>query len=63
MQYIVKTSYETLHSITYNYYHNLNMLNSVLLANANIKNTFLEIGTVINLPTQAPNTQERKKLY
>ncbi|XWO13521.1 Phage Tail Protein X [Candidatus Hepatincola sp. Pdp] len=63
MEYTVKTAEETLHSITYNYYGNLAMLNKVLLANENLEDTFLAIGTIVKLPTQEAYTVTREKLY
>lgn len=63
MLYKVTTARETIHSIVYKHYSNLNMLNTILVLNRNLDTVFLNIGDTVYLPEKTLNIQQREKLY
>lgn len=63
MLYKVTTAKETIHSIVYKYYSNLNMLNTVLTLNRKLDKVFLKIGDIVYLPEKTLNIKQREKLY
>ena len=63
MIYQVQTPYETLHSIVYNYYKAIDMINTVLLLNSNLESVYLQMGDKVYLPQLQYNVKNREKLY
>lgn len=63
MLYKVITTKETLHSVVYKYYSNLDMLNAIIVLNSNLDKVFLNIGDTVYLPEKTLNIKQREKLY